>query len=236
MRVTLQIANPNNDIAQVKAWLRFNGTDYPNSAHYISLQPRKSNGDPNEAVLTFGFTGQSLNPNDFVEIYWESDSDNVFLNYVPLTGQNPNAGSVYVSVNNVAEVVTGTSGTSGITPSEMIITYHAVDYNTDVTSANLQEKFVKIPSSFSGVWDLTGITSSYGAAAVSYNLPFTIYSEANFTPSQIASYNHPANQQQHEITITPVNVAGTIIKMDAAIQGAEFPKGYTVSLIFEPSI
>ena len=124
MRVTLQISNPNNAIAQVKAWLRFNGVDYPNSAHYVSLAPRKSATEPFEVVTTFGFVGQSLAANDYVEIYWESDSSLVSLESVPGTG-HPDSGSVYVNVSNVAEVVTGqkgqkgdpgTGGTAGLVP------------------------------------------------------------------------------------------------------------------------
>ena len=112
MRVTLQISNPNNSIAQVKAWLRFNGVDYPNSAHYVSLAPRKSSTEPFEVVTTFGFVGESLNANDYVEIYWESDTSLVQLEAVAGTG-HPDSGSVYVNVSNVAEVVTGAQGDKG---------------------------------------------------------------------------------------------------------------------------
>jgi len=112
MRVTLQISNPNNSIAQVKAWLRFNGVDYPNSAHYVSLAPRKSSTEPFEVVTTFGFVGESLNANDYVEIYWQSDTSLVSLEAVPGTG-HPDSGSVYVNVSNVAEVVTGQKGEPG---------------------------------------------------------------------------------------------------------------------------
>jgi len=112
MRVTLQISNPNNSIAQVKAWLRFNGVDYPNSAHYVSLAPRKSSTEPFEVVTTFGFVGESLNANDYVEIYWQSDTSLVSLEAVPGTG-HPDSGSVYVNVSNVAEVVTGAQGDKG---------------------------------------------------------------------------------------------------------------------------
>ena len=114
MRVTLQISNPNNSIAQVKAWLRFNGVDYPNSAHYVSLAPRKSSTEPFEVVTTFGFVGESLAANDYVEIYWQSDTSLVSLEAVPGTG-HPDSGSVYVNVSNVAEVVTGAQGEKGDT-------------------------------------------------------------------------------------------------------------------------
>ncbi len=114
MRVTLQFSNPNNSVAQVKAWLRFNGADYPNSAHYVSLAPRKSSTEPFEVVTTFGFVGESLLANDYIEIYWESDTSLVQLEAVAGTG-HPDSGSVYVNVSNVAEVVTGAQGDKGDT-------------------------------------------------------------------------------------------------------------------------
>ena len=92
--------------------MRFNGVDYPNSAHYVSLAPRKSATEPFEVVTTFGFVGESLAANDYVEIYWESDTSGVSLEAVPGTG-HPDSGSVYVNVSNVAEVVTGQKGEPG---------------------------------------------------------------------------------------------------------------------------
>jgi len=267
MRVTLQITNPNNEIAEVKSWLRFNGTDYPNSAHYLSVQPRKSSGEPNQAVLTYGFTGQSTSANDFVEIYWETDLENVQLEYVPGSGE-PNAGSVYASIHNVAEVVTGsdgtsgssgvsgTSGSSGVNGSQgdpgvngtsgssgtsgvggsggpTYLTYHAVEYNTPLSTTNVKEKFIQIPSAYLNVKELTGLEVSYGASDGGVPFDFRVFSEANYTVSQIHAYQHPPQQQYTTALTTAANIGGSILYIELVAVEGEPPQGYTVTLIFE---
>ena len=240
MRVTLQITNTDNAEAEVQAWLRFNGTDYPNSGHSMTIQPRKSSGQPNQGVLTFGFTGQSAAANDYIEIYWQSDNANTQLEYIAGSGI-PNAGSVYVNIHNVAEVVTGTDGTSGSSGTSgaggsggpTYLTYHAVDYNTSLSTTNIQEKFIQIPSAYFNVKELTGLEVSYGASDGGAPFDFNVFSEANYTATLIHSYQHPIQQQYTTALTTAANIGGSILYIELGLFGGEPPQGYTVTLVFE---
>jgi len=249
MRVTLQITNADNAEAEVQAWLRFNGTDYPNSGHSMTIQPRKSSGQPNQGVLTFGFTGQSAAANDYIEIYWQSDNANTQLEYIAGSGI-PDAGSVYVNIHNVAEVVTGadgTSGSSGISGTSgssgtsgaggsggpTYLTYHAVDYNTPLSTTNIQEKFIQIPSAYFNVKELTGLEVSYGASDGGAPFDFNVFSEANYTATLIHSYQHPPQQQYTTALTTAANIGGSILYIELVGVEGEPPQGYTVTLVFE---
>ena len=101
MSATILLKNTDNAEQDITFWLKFLGNDYPNSAHYDTLPPRKNNGSPSFNVLTFDFIGTSINPNDFVELYWKADSVNVSLSYTIGVGV-PNAPSVSININRVA--------------------------------------------------------------------------------------------------------------------------------------
>jgi hypothetical protein len=113
LSATLQVTNDNNSEADVTFWLNFNGAPYPNSAHFVTLQPRKSSGSPSSTTVSFSFIGTSTSPGDYVELYWTSDTAGVTLNHEPSVGITPDAGSVYVNIGQVSEIQAATSGTSG---------------------------------------------------------------------------------------------------------------------------
>lgn len=101
MSVSVLIQNADNAEHDFTFWLKFLGSDYPNSAHSDTLPARKSSGSPSFQTLSFNFIGTSLNPNDYVELYWKAESILVSLVYTLGVGV-PNAPSVSVNINRVA--------------------------------------------------------------------------------------------------------------------------------------
>jgi hypothetical protein len=101
MSVSILIQNTDNAQHDFVFWLKFIGNDYPNSGHKSTLQPRKNNGQPSFQTLAFDFIGTSLNPNDYVELYWKAQAISVSLVNTLGVGV-PNAPSVSVNINRVA--------------------------------------------------------------------------------------------------------------------------------------
>lgn len=119
MVATFLLSNLDGSGQDVTVWLKFNGSDYPNSAHHVTMPARKSAGVPSEQVLTFGFVGQSTGINDTVELYWQATSTDVSLQAESGVGI-PDSSSVNVQLQSVntagptgATGAAGTSGTSG---------------------------------------------------------------------------------------------------------------------------
>ena len=72
-------SNLDGSAQDITFWLKYNGSDYPNSAHTMSIAARKSAGVPKERLVSFEFVGQALNDNDTVEVYWQTTSTDVTL-------------------------------------------------------------------------------------------------------------------------------------------------------------
>lgn len=119
MTATLLVSNLSGSAEDVRFFLKFNGVDYPNSGHHLTVPARKSAGVPTEELVTFAFVGQSTGINDTVEIYWQASSTSVSLQYEN-GGTIPAAASANVQLQSVntagptgAAGANGTSGTSG---------------------------------------------------------------------------------------------------------------------------
>ena len=137
MSVVLQIENLSNSPEDIVVWLRLNGTDYPNSAHYFMPPARKSAGVPSESTLAFGFIGTSQNDDDYVEIWWEASSTDVSLHTNPAGSPPPVAGSVYVNINQVAyQGAQGPQGPQGPPGAETLEELTDVDIPTGGPSDN----------------------------------------------------------------------------------------------------
>jgi len=62
-------------------WIKYNGTDFPNSTTNISLQPRKGPTTPSTQLMTVTLTGEALNNGDYIELYWGGTSTDLSLQY-----------------------------------------------------------------------------------------------------------------------------------------------------------
>lgn len=76
-------------------WLRFNGATYPNSASHEKV----ANGRYH--IVTLTFLGQSLNPNDYVEIMWQVNNTAIRIEHLPASGNVPVVPSVIATLTRV---------------------------------------------------------------------------------------------------------------------------------------
>jgi len=113
MSVTVLVANGNNSLEDVELWLAFNGSPYPNSRHHLTVPSQKTPSLPSETVVNFEFIGTSVNPGDYVEIYWQASNTNISLIAEPAAGGLPASNAVSVDIAQVMNTQSGTNGTSG---------------------------------------------------------------------------------------------------------------------------
>jgi hypothetical protein len=120
MTFSVQLRNTDNDIHYANIWLRFNGSDYADSNTRFYLPARKNATEYGYAVATVDFIGQSLAVNDYVELYWESDSTTVSIETIA-AGTSPTIPLTPGVIVNLSQVMftqlgpTGPTGTTGPT-------------------------------------------------------------------------------------------------------------------------
>ena len=112
MSITVLLANDDNVQQDATFWLKFNGSDYPNSAHKVTIQGHKGPTDPSNQIVSFDFIGTSINPNDYVEIYWQGTSTNLSIVADPAS-TIPANNSINVNINQVMYTQIGATGATG---------------------------------------------------------------------------------------------------------------------------
>lgn len=100
MTVTILLENLSASPENVIFWLKFNGVDYPLSSHFTTISQRKSAGVPSDQLISYEFIGKSNNPNDYLELYWQTTSTNVQLKNRIVSGI-PQSPSVVVNINKI---------------------------------------------------------------------------------------------------------------------------------------
>lgn len=93
-------SNLDGNAQDITFWLKYNGSDYPYSAHTMSISARKSAGVPTEQLVSFEFLGQAVNDNDTFEVYWQTTSTAVTLQSKTGSGI-PNSASVWINVTQL---------------------------------------------------------------------------------------------------------------------------------------
>lgn len=84
-----QVFNIANSIEHCEFWIEYNGTAYPVSASHVTLQPRKSSTEPSEHQMKLTLTGTAQNDGDYIELYWQGSSTDLYLGYVPASSTEP---------------------------------------------------------------------------------------------------------------------------------------------------
>jgi hypothetical protein len=112
---SLQFTNSaNNAVHTAKAWIKYQGTAYPNSASYFAI-PSSRQGVPGELIGTVNFVATATGENDYVELFWTADTQSVSLTTIGPFGTIPAAPCVILTVvpviynqsNDVANVISG---------------------------------------------------------------------------------------------------------------------------------
>ena len=103
MTIVATLANNDSSPHDAYLWLKFNGTDWPFSTVQTTIPARKSAGNPSVQVVTMEFMGTSLNPTDYVQLYWGGQSTDLSLIAYPagVSPTRPAAPSVSVILTPV---------------------------------------------------------------------------------------------------------------------------------------
>lgn len=107
-----QVSNLANSVEDAIFWIKYNGVDFPNSATRLSLQPRKSSGQPSTQLATVSITGTAANAGDIIQLYWQATSTSVSLQADPVSTY-PESPSVIASIVAVSGVINGAAGPAG---------------------------------------------------------------------------------------------------------------------------
>ena len=97
-----QFQNVENEIENVKVWLRIDGVDVPGSAGIISLAARKSATIFSRTIIGWNYF-LSLTANQYVQIVWLPSAATVTVPAYPaiVSPASPSTASVIVTVNQV---------------------------------------------------------------------------------------------------------------------------------------
>jgi hypothetical protein len=114
---SIQVGNLANSVEKATFWLKYNGTDYPDSATEIDLQARKSAGVPNRQVITVNYVAEAVTAGDYVQIYWGGTSTDLVLETFPAgtSPVTPLAPTIIVTATQVMYTQVGPTGATGAT-------------------------------------------------------------------------------------------------------------------------
>ena len=97
-----QVGNSDNAVHDSWFWIKYNGNNFPNSTTQMTLQPRKSSGEPSAQLMTVDIVGVNQVPNGYIELYWTGDQATVTsLTETPATSIIPETPSIIANIVRV---------------------------------------------------------------------------------------------------------------------------------------
>jgi hypothetical protein len=105
LQFSAQFQNTDNQIQDIRIWLKQNGTDIPGSTGYVSIPARKSASAGEEAHQITGWNYYlSMTAGQYVEIYWSTTLASVTIqNYAAgVTPTSPSTQSVVATLSFVS--------------------------------------------------------------------------------------------------------------------------------------
>jgi hypothetical protein len=95
-----QFENTDGQIHDVRVWLKINGTVVAGSTGYISV-PNSHGGIHGHLIAGWNYF-VSLNTNDYVEIWWETDNTSISIQNYAASGNYPSTASVIATMSFVS--------------------------------------------------------------------------------------------------------------------------------------
>lgn len=112
---SLQLVNTDNTIHYADIWLKYNGSNYPDSNTRFFVPARKNSTEHGYAVATVDFIGTSTAANDYVELFWVTDSNLVTIETIAAYDGVPQTPGVIVNVSQIMYTQLGPTGATGPT-------------------------------------------------------------------------------------------------------------------------
>ena len=108
---SVQFVNTNNQIKDANIWLKKNGTNIDDSDSKWSIIQNHGSVD-GHALGTVNFV-LSLSSNDYIQLYWQTTSTDVSIQYVPAASPAPAIPSIILTATQVMYTQIGPSGPTG---------------------------------------------------------------------------------------------------------------------------
>ena len=99
-----QFRNTDTQLHDARIWLKINGTVVTGSTGYISV-PNSHGGIDGHSIVGWNYF-LSLNANDYVELWWETDSTNISIQAYPAAGNYPSTASLIATMSFVSNLPT----------------------------------------------------------------------------------------------------------------------------------
>ena len=95
-----QFQNTDSQLHDARIWLKINGTVVTGSTGFISV-PSSHGGIDGHSIVGWNYF-LSLSANDYVELWWETDSTNVSIQAYPASGNYPSTASLIATMSFVS--------------------------------------------------------------------------------------------------------------------------------------
>src|SRR6056300_1547594 len=89
-----QVTNSDNAVHSSWFWIKYNGSNFPNSTTQVTLDPRKNADTPSAQLMSINIIGVAQNDNDYIELYWTGDSTTAALTQTDATAVIPETPSI----------------------------------------------------------------------------------------------------------------------------------------------
>ena len=97
-----QVNNSDNAVHDSWFWIKYNGSNFPNSSTQMTLNPRKSSSEPSAQLMTMNIVGVNTVANGYIELYWTGDkATTTSLNETPAYGPVPETPSIIANIVRV---------------------------------------------------------------------------------------------------------------------------------------
>lgn len=96
-----QVTNAENTVYDSWFWIKYNGSNFPNSTTQLTLQPRKNINLPSAQLMSISIIGTAQNDNDYIELYWTGENTFTALTETPATAVVPETPSIIASIKRV---------------------------------------------------------------------------------------------------------------------------------------
>lgn len=173
MIYSIQLQNTDNAIHYADIWLKYNGSDYPDSTTRFYIPARKNATEYGYTVATVNYVGTSTAPGDYVELWWHADSTLVSIEYLPAgtSPTHPATPSVITTLTQVMYTQVGPTGPTGPTGPAATLTVASTPISSGSANRILFEGTGNVLQESSNlVWDQTNSRLGIGTTTPSYAL------------------------------------------------------------------
>jgi hypothetical protein len=96
-----QLSNSDNAVHNGYFWIKYNGTNFPNSTTKMTLPTRKDSGDASAQLMSINIVGENVVDNGYIELWWTGDDTALSLKQTPAFGPIPETPSIIANIIRV---------------------------------------------------------------------------------------------------------------------------------------